>query len=157
MYVALMSVTAGCPGGLLKSKTTRMPSFSQAVMDGNAGAAAGAVGAPNRSSKSDPPPPPLDCAAAGPPLALLLTPCTSGALGAAPDCATACKILSIWRCWMCLADLDLKSRRHVHAQADSMPALICLLGAGGAQPMITALHTQRKDAANTMTFSVRTS
>ena len=37
VYVAVMSVTAGCPDGLLKSKATRMPSFSHAVIDGNAG------------------------------------------------------------------------------------------------------------------------
>ena len=49
--VAVMSVSAGCPGVLVKAKPTRTPSLSNTVIGGKAGAAAGA-GAPKPRSAS---------------------------------------------------------------------------------------------------------
>ena len=70
VYVAVMSVCAGVPGGLAKPKATVMPSFWNTVTDGIApGApdpAAGPAGAPNPRDASGSAP--LDDAAgAGPP------------------------------------------------------------------------------------------
>ena len=53
LYEASMSVTDSCPAGLLSLKTTRMPSFSKAVIGSNWGVLE-AVGWLSRSANAPP-------------------------------------------------------------------------------------------------------
>jgi hypothetical protein len=56
VYVAVMSVTLGSPGGFAKAKETLMPSLAKAVTVGSAGGDAKALGAaPKASPKEDEP------------------------------------------------------------------------------------------------------